>query len=343
MRMPASTTLLISADPSLIKSVEGVVASVDHLRLEVVSEIDDASDPLSQEGLVLVLAHLTAGQDTDEVASLLQSITAMRLPVATLVLAEEYRAEEALALLRLGAADFLSRPLDLNRLGYLVDVLTVRARMAGPSAAPVAAPAPPPAAADASALLSPHSPAMAQLMGQVRKVAPQDTTVLLHGETGTGKTRLARLLHELSPRRNEPFLVIDCGALSGNLIESEMFGHVKGAFTGADRARTGKFADVGGGTLLLDEIDALSLLLQTKLLRAVDERVFEPVGSNKSQPVRARLVVASNRSLEQEAAAGRFRADLYYRLNVVALSLPPLRDRPSAIQPMAEQFIAEFA
>src|SRR5204862_1273803 len=128
----------------------------------------------------------------------------------------------------------------------------------------------------------------------------------LTGATGTGKSRLARLVHELSPRRAEPFLVIDCGALSASLVESEMFGHVKGAFTGADRDRPGKFADAGRGTLLLDEINSLPLPLQAKLLRAVDDRVFEPVGSERGQPLQARLIAASNAPLDEEVAAGRF-------------------------------------
>ena len=186
-------------------------------------------------------------------------------------------------------------------------------------------------------------PEMAQVREQIRRVVPQETTLLLTGETGTGKTRLARLVHELSPRRAEPFLVIDCGAISANLIESEMFGHVKGAFTGADRDRPGKFAAAGRGTLLLDEINSLPLPLQSRLLRAVEDRVFEPVGGNATQPLRARLVVATNAPLEQEVTAGRFRADLYYRLNVVGFYLPPLRDRRAVISGLAEQFLTEFA
>jgi DNA-binding NtrC family response regulator len=179
---------------------------------------------------------------------------------------------------------------------------------------------------------------MAHLMQQVERVAPQDTTILLTGETGTGKTRLARQIHELSLRRHEPFMVVNCGALSANLIESEMFGHVRGAFTGADRDRVGKFAAVGRGTLLLDEIDALPIELQAKLLRAVDERFFEPVGSNRVLPMEARLIAVSNRVISDEVAAGRFRADLHYRLNVVEFHLLPLRERRDLIPFLVAHF-----
>ncbi len=185
-------------------------------------------------------------------------------------------------------------------------------------------------------------PELTILREQIRRVAPQDTSLLLTGETGTGKTRLARYIHDHSPRCEEPFLVLDCGALSATLIESEMFGHVKGAFTGADRDRPGKFAAAGRGTLLLDEVNSLPLPLQGKLLRAVDERLFEPVGANKSLPLHARLIAVSNVPLEEEVAAQRFRPDLYYRLNVVAFHLPPLRDRRTALAPLARRFVAEF-
>jgi two-component system, NtrC family, response regulator HydG len=181
------------------------------------------------------------------------------------------------------------------------------------------------------------------MMDQLRRVAPKDTTLLFTGETGTGKTRLARLIHEMSPRRDQPFLVVDCGVLSATLIESEIFGHVKGAFTGADRERTGKFAAAAGGTLLLDEVNSLPPALQSKLLRAVDERIFEPVGSNRPQPLRARLIVASNTPLDREVADGRFRADLYYRLNVVGFFLTPLRERRCAVPLLANRFLAEFS
>lgn len=205
---------------------------------------------------------------------------------------------------------------------------------------------PPPAAPEAideHSFFSGFPPELNGLREQVMRIAPQDTTILLTGQTGSGKTRLARLIHQLSPRRHQPFLVVDCGALSPSLIESEMFGHVKGAFTGADRDRNGKFAAAGRGTLLLDEINSLPLALQTKLLRVVEEKVFEPVGSNRPQPLQARIIAVSNVPLEHEIAAGRFRADLYFRLNVVGFYLPPLRGRPSAILPLCHKLLSEFA
>jgi two-component system, NtrC family, response regulator HydG len=192
-------------------------------------------------------------------------------------------------------------------------------------------------------LLSGGGHSMDHLAQMVRRVAVMSSTILLSGETGTGKTRMARLIHDLSPRREEHFLVVNCGALSSSLIESEMFGHVRGAFTGADRDRVGKFAQVGHGTLFLDEIDSLPPNLQAKLLRAVEDRVFEAVGSNQSLQMHARLIVASNRDLVQEVAQGRFRDDLFYRLNVVGFTLPPLRERPEVIAGLASQFLKQIA
>jgi DNA-binding NtrC family response regulator len=339
--MSSAMIVLVSSDLTLIEAVEGVISPTGGSCLEVVAEIDRACERVGQGDVSLVLVHL---RPRDSVAGLTRLMQTMALtsPAATLVLSDEYRPEQALALLRLGVADYLARPLDLGRLAYLVDVLTLSARRAEGRPAP--APAEPiELLDDERAFVYLPVSRMGRLMEQVRRIAPQDTTILLGGETGTGKTRLAGLIHRLSPRRGKPFLTVNCGALSGSLIESEMFGHAKGAFTGADADRVGKFAEVGRGTLFLDEVDSLPMGLQAKLLRAVEERVFEPVGSNKTQAMQARLIVASNRSLEQEVADGRFRADLFYRLNVVAFTVPPLRDRMVVVPYLIQSFLEEFA
>ncbi len=187
------------------------------------------------------------------------------------------------------------------------------------------------------------TPSLMPLVDRIALGAHHDVTLLINGETGTGKTYLARLMHEYSPRRQHRILTIPCGAISANLIESEFFGHVKGSFTGADRTKIGKFAAVGEGTLLLDEIDTLGLEQQATLLRVIETGEFEPVGSTETQFCKARLIVASNIDLEKAVALGRFRADLYFRLNVMSFHLPPLRDRISDIEPLARGMAVRFA
>ncbi|MBK8727579.1 MAG: sigma 54-interacting transcriptional regulator [Holophagaceae bacterium] len=187
-----------------------------------------------------------------------------------------------------------------------------------------------------------ESPAMRAIVEQLRQVAPTRTTVLLTGETGTGKEKVAQTLHHLSPRRDKPFIKVNCGALPGSLIESELFGHVKGAFTGATSARKGRFELADGGTLFLDEIGELPLDLQPRLLRALQEGEIDPVGSEKPRTVDVRVLTATNRDLAEEVAEGRFRKDLYYRLNVFPIHLPPLRERPQDIRALAEGFLDRF-
>ena len=339
--MHDATALLISPDVSLRRSVEDAAGSVSHLQLQTIPTLKDAGERLRRPDLSLLLAHLSSDNDAVQTTSVLRDLALERRPVATLVISEQYDAAEALKFLRYGAADYLDRPLDLRRLAYLLEVLTVRVRHAPASRQPRAIPSA--IGGLGSDFICTPSGTMEMLMDQVRRVAPQDVSIILGGETGTGKTRLARLIHDLSPRRNQPFVTTNCASLSAHLIESELFGHVKGAFTGADRDRGGKFAEVGCGTLFLDDVDALPLELQPKLLRVVEERLFEPVGSNRTIAMQARLIVASNQALDREVAAGRFRADLYYRLNVVAFCLPPLRERMGVVPAIVAHFINEFA
>jgi DNA-binding NtrC family response regulator len=190
------------------------------------------------------------------------------------------------------------------------------------------------------------TPSLAPLADRLALAADHDVNVLLTGETGTGKTFLARLIHQYSPRRDHRFVAVPCGALAPNLIESELFGHIKGAFTGADRARRGRFALAGSGTLLLDEIDALPLDQQANLLRVVESGEYEPVGSDHTERAECRLLAASNRDLRYEVQAGRFREDLYYRLHVVSLHLLPLRERikdvPTLVHGLTQRYAIKF-
>ena len=186
-------------------------------------------------------------------------------------------------------------------------------------------------------------PAMNEVYRLTRQVASTTATVLLLGETGTGKELVARALHELSPRASGPFIRVNCGALSESLLESELFGHVKGAFTSAHENRTGRFEAAHGGTIFLDEINSMSYTLQVKLLRVLQEQEFERVGDTKTIRVDCRIVAATNRDLLDEIDAGTFREDLYYRLNVVPIYLPPLHNRPEDIPALVTFFARKYA
>jgi two-component system response regulator PilR (NtrC family) len=188
-----------------------------------------------------------------------------------------------------------------------------------------------------------HSRVMQEVYELIGQVAETKTNVLVYGESGTGKELVARAIHDQSPRSGKPFVAINCGAIPENLIESELFGHVKGAFTGALQNKDGLFEAATGGTLFLDEIGELSHPLQVKLLRALQEKSIRRVGDTADRKIDVRIVSATNRRLEDEVAAGRFREDVYYRLNVIQLTLPPLRDRPEDIPLLAQHFIRRFA
>jgi DNA-binding NtrC family response regulator len=326
------TTLLVTRDPLVISNVQGLHDEVESARLEVCGRLEKVAARLGRDHCLLLIDS-AAGADAERVRAILTAAD------RSLVKAAVVRCASA------GGRDrppefapypVYNLPADLPALRELLAGAHAEAARARPGHTP-------PAAALDPITATLFGGELEHQLAHIRRVAAQETTILLTGETGCGKSMLAKFIHGSSPRREEPYLVVDCGALSGNLIESEMFGHARGAFTGAERERQGKFAAAGMGTLVLDEINSLPLPLQAKLLRAVEERVFEPVGTNKQEALRARLVAISNVPLEDEVRRERFRADLFYRLNVVEFRLPSLRERPAAVIPLAHQLLRTSA
>jgi two-component system response regulator PilR (NtrC family) len=248
-------------------------------------------------------------------------------------------ADTALAAMKLGAYDYLTKPFQVDEINAVIGRalekralveanLALRDRLAG--------------RARLAQLLG-RSPAMQHVFALIGKIHSAKTSVLVTGESGTGKELVARALHSEGSRAKAPFVAVNCGAIPEELMESELFGHKKGAFTGAVVDKSGLFQEADGGTLFLDEIGELSLGLQVKLLRALQERKVKPVGGTDESEVDVRVVAATNRDLDAEVARGGFRADLYYRLNVIELHLPPLRHRREDIPLLAEHFLRRFA
>jgi DNA-binding NtrC family response regulator len=295
-----------------------------------------AQNILKSDSMDVVLTDLRIGSESG--LDVIQLAQKQSPPPPCIVMTAYGSVESAVEAMRQGAYDYLTKPLDLDRAQLLLKraVQTIRVEQENQSLR---------AQLDRSFGLDRilgRSGAMEKVLDRVRQVADSKASVLLEGESGTGKELVARAVHGLSPRRGGPFVAVHCAALSPQLLESELFGHEKGSFTGATERRVGRFEQANGGTIFLDEIGEIDAATQVKLLRVLGERSLERVGGNRLIEVDVRLIAATHRSLEQLVREGKFREDLYFRIRVVQIQLPPLRDRPEDIPLLAEAFRQEY-
>lgn len=346
-------TWLVTDDARLADSILLLESSKKSLHLRRIAAADAGSGQLKPKPEDILVIHLgELGLEIREVVELVDQVAGTLSASRVIVIDDEHCSKRGISLLSSGVTNYLARPLNLNQMELALEVLRVQA-----PAVKVAQAAKPQKATDLAQRQSPKAePSLApgylttgggelydNLLRCVLRVSKSNTTLLLAGETGTGKSHLAKVVHQASDRHDKPFITINCAAISPTLFESELFGHVRGAFTGADTDRTGKLTQAAEGTIFLDEIDSLPPSLQAKLLRVFEEKLYEAVGSNQSLPMKARLIVASNRDLKTEVAEGRFRSDLYYRLNVVSFEIPALRLRKSLIPNLVDRFLDESA
>ena len=306
----------------IVGTLEGQIGAASQIAIQrgaLVEQVDTAEAGLAAlrigKGADLVMIDVTL-----DVGGFIQSLKSERilLPVVACGIGNDTKA--AVRAIRAGAKEYVPLPPDTDLIAAVLE-----------------------AVAEENHAIVHKDPKMEEVLKLAAKVAPSNATILITGASGTGKELLARLVHAKSGRKGGKFIAINCAAIPENLLESELFGHEKGAFTGAVARRLGKFEEASGGTLLLDEISEMDPHLQAKLLRAIQEKEIDRVGGSKPVPVDVRIVATSNRNIEEEVAKGNFREDLYYRLNVMNLKIPSLMERPRDIPVLAEHFVGKYA
>jgi DNA-binding NtrC family response regulator len=297
----------------------GAASQIAMARGATVSHVDDVAGALdalrSGRGADLVMIDVRL-----DIKLFIDSLNAERIIVPVVGCGVGNDTEGAVRAIKAGAREYVPLPPDANLIAAVLEAVT-----------------------EENHAIIFRDPNFAEVLRVAEQVAPSEASILITGESGTGKELLARFVHNKSRRAKEKFISVNCAAIPENLLESELFGHEKGAFTGAVARRIGKFEEANGGTLLLDEISEMDIRLQAKLLRAVQEREIDRVGGNQPVKVDIRVIATSNRDLEKEVRNGAFREDLYFRLNVINLHLPPLRERPRDIQVLSEHFIKRYS
>ncbi len=329
--------ILVADDDAVIREGLRRILTTEGYEVETVSNGRAALERLGEQMFKLLVTDLKMpGMSGLEVLKSLRTFQ----PELPVVLITGYAAiDNAVEAMKNGATDYLSKPFANEELiskvknaiktrAVLIDDICLNREMSE---------------THGFESLIGDSREMKQLYQRIMQVAPTDSTILIHGESGTGKELVARAIHAHSPRRSQPFVAIDCTALAESLLESELFGHVKGSFTGATQTKRGLFEVAEGGTLLLDEVGNISLTTQAKLLRVLQERVVTPIGGIKPIPIDIRLVAATNVKLQEMIKKGTFREDLFFRLNIIPIELPPLRDRKGDLMLLASKFLKRFA
>ncbi len=328
--------LLIDDDQGLRKSLRLTLEALKHQVTET-ANADQAQHTLGHRQFDVALLDLRLGREHG--LELLPSLLRLSPGLAVIVMTAYATIETAVAAIRGGALDYLPKPFTPNQLRLILDRVQQLRRLQSHVAEleeQVRSIIP-------EADLQTAEPTMKQALEVAFKAAPSEATLLVRGESGTGKGVVARAIHARSTRAAGPFVTVHCPSLSAELLESELFGHVQGAFTGAVRDTLGKVAAAEGGTLFLDEIGELPLALQPKLLRLLQEKRYERVGETQTRVSDARIIAATNRNLEVAVAEGKFREDLFYRLNVIEVTLPPLRQRPADLLPLTEHLLGFFS
>lgn len=313
--------VLLVEDDRVLRQALGDTLEIGGFTYQAVGSAEEALEAVQQQAFSLVVSDVNMpGMDGHQ---LLAQLRRQQPQLPVLLMTAHAAVERAVEAMRQGAADYLVKPFEPKALLSLVERHAAGRLGVADAEGPVAC-----------------EPASRQLLELAARVARSDSTVLISGESGTGKEVLARYIHQQSPRAAQPFVAINCAAIPDNMLEATLFGHEKGAFTGAIAAQAGKFEQADGGTLLLDEISEMPLALQAKLLRVLQEREVERVGGRKPISLDIRVLATTNRDLAGEVAAGRFREDLFYRLSVFPLAWRPLRERPGDILQLAERLLA---
>lgn len=331
-----SVILVVDDDPTILHAFQAVFQESPYHLVTCSTAADGIAAAAREQPDVIVLDVQLPDQSGLEAFARIHRLDP-RIPV--IFMTGHASTEMAIEATKLGAMDYLFKPLDPVELRQLVGRAVELSRLT--REAPTLA-AGEPADTPGDALVG-RCASMKEIYVAVGRVAPQDVTVLILGESGTGKELVARAIYHHSRRCRGPYRTVNCAAIPETLLESELFGHEKGAFTGADRLRVGKFEQSSGGTLFLDEVGDMTPLTQAKILRVLQDGQFERVGGNQTLQTDVRIVAATNRNLEQLVAEGRFRADLYYRLSVFSIRMPPLRDRGDDLRLLTEHFVARYS